>query len=101
MYLLHIPPHYNHQDETSPAKIVEVIAGGIHNIAIDTDGTLYSWGCNDQRALGREGEEFLPGPIPLPAEIVIVACGDSLSAALDTLGRVWLWGTVRVLSYLQ
>jgi regulator of chromosome condensation len=58
---------------------------------------LYSWGCNDQCALGRSGEETEPGPVEgLDNETIIsVACGDSCTAALTLEGRVYTWGTFR------
>lgn len=33
--------------------IVAVYAGGLHNIVLSLEGKLYSWGCNDQKALGK------------------------------------------------
>lgn len=33
-------------------QIVAVYAGGLHNIALSAGGKLFSWGCNDQKALG-------------------------------------------------
>lgn len=69
--------------------IVAVFAGGLHNIAMSMDGKLYSWGCNDQLALGRVGEETIPLPISsLKNEVIVdVACGDSISLALTQEGR--------------
>ncbi|KAI9001996.1 regulator of chromosome condensation 1/beta-lactamase-inhibitor protein II [Gaertneriomyces semiglobifer] len=77
--------------------IVAVYAGGLHNIALDKNGKLYSWGCNDQKALGREGEETEPGEVVGldGIRIVQVACGDSASAALSDQGEVYCWGTFR------
>ncbi|KAJ3110920.1 Regulator of chromosome condensation [Phlyctochytrium bullatum] len=78
-------------------KIIDVAAGGLHNMALSEDGKLYSWGCNDQKALGRSGEET----VPLPVEgldgvnIVQVVCGDSITAALSDEGNVYAWGTFR------
>ncbi|KAH6566114.1 hypothetical protein BASA50_006301 [Batrachochytrium salamandrivorans] len=77
--------------------IVGVYAGGLHSIVLTKHGKLFSWGCNDQNALGRGGEETEPGPVEgLDNEyIVSVACGDSVSAALTREGRVYAWGTFR------
>ena len=30
----------------------------MHSIALSLDGKLYSWGCNDDKALGRQGKRF-------------------------------------------
>ncbi|KAJ1927346.1 hypothetical protein IWQ60_003016 [Tieghemiomyces parasiticus] len=82
-------------------SIVDIAAGGLHNMAITADGRLFSWGCNDQHALGREGDETEPGEVTLMAEdgttpvrFLRVACGDSVTVALTTHG-VYSWGTYR------
>ena len=58
---------------------------------------VYSWGCNDQKAIGRSGDEYLPAPIlELASEHVVkVVAGDSSSFALTNDGRVYGWGTFR------
>jgi regulator of chromosome condensation len=78
-------------------EIVDAAAGGLHNIILTKDNKLYSWGCNDQGALGRTGEEFEPEQIPglEGIEIVKLACGDSISAALTDKGQLYSWGTFR------
>ncbi|KAL4706173.1 hypothetical protein ACJJTC_015041 [Scirpophaga incertulas] len=35
-------------------KIVDVVAGGMHTVALDSDGKVWTFGCNDEGALGRE-----------------------------------------------
>lgn len=104
--------------------IVDFAVGGAHVLALDKDGKLWSWGCNDHGTLGRnttQGEEGLLrdmdaededdddgdlNPIEsTPAKVVgvpddlvfvQVAASDSLSLALTSEGRVWAWGTFRV-----
>lgn len=61
---------------------------------------IYTFGCNDEGALGRdtseEGSESTPGKVDLPAFIVQVSAGDSHTAALTNDGRVYAWGNFRV-----
>ena len=38
-------------------KVVAVAAGGMHTICITTDGVVWSFGCNDEGALGRQIED--------------------------------------------
>ena len=38
-------------------KVVSVAAGGMHTICITTDGVVWSFGCNDEGALGRQIED--------------------------------------------
>ncbi|PVU90658.1 hypothetical protein BB559_000990 [Furculomyces boomerangus] len=78
-------------------EVVDVQSGGLHTIALCKSGKVWSWGCNDQKALGRSGEEYLPGIIEglEDKEIVKIACGDSISLALTKEGRLYSWGTYR------
>ncbi|KAL9698098.1 hypothetical protein quinque_001539 [Culex quinquefasciatus] len=65
-------------EKTRPAlipslrDIVDISAGGMHNLCLTRRGEVYSFGCNDEGALGRatadeEGSEFEPRRIELPA----------------------------------
>ncbi|KAK9348932.1 regulator of chromosome condensation 1/beta-lactamase-inhibitor protein II [Lipomyces starkeyi] len=103
-------------------SIVDFAVGGAHVLAIDKNGKLLSWGCNDHGALGRNtsgGEEGLlrdmdaddddddgdlnplestPAFVEnLPDDLVFVqiAASDNLSLALTSEGRLWTWGTFR------
>ena len=44
-------------------KIATVACGGLHNVAATADGAVFTWGCNDDGALGRGGEENLPARV--------------------------------------
>lgn len=62
---------------------------------------VYSFGCNDEGALGRitegkEGAEFKAERVDLPASVVQISAGDSHSAALSEDGVVYIWGMFRV-----
>jgi regulator of chromosome condensation len=58
---------------------------------------LWSWGCNDQRALGRSGDEYIPALVENleDVKIVKVACCDSVTMALSDKGELYCWGTYR------
>ncbi|KAG0049642.1 hypothetical protein BGZ83_005539, partial [Gryganskiella cystojenkinii] len=77
--------------------IVDIAAGGLHNMALTASGKLWSWGVNDQKTLGRSGDEFTPLPVEGldDVRIVKVACSDSLTVALSEEGDVYTWGTFR------
>lgn len=89
--------------------IVQVACGGLHTLALRADGTVLSWGCNDNGALGRLTEagentntfavDFIPDFIPdfignsKSIGIVLrIACGDCQSLALTLDGQVYMWG---------
>lgn len=61
---------------------------------------IYTFGCNDEGALGRdtseEGSEMSPGKVELEERVVQVSAGDSHTAALTEHGTVYVWGSFRV-----
>jgi regulator of chromosome condensation len=97
-------------------KVVQIVCGGMHTVAMTSDNTVYSWGVNDEGALGRptadklwnespEGEEYsergdpyVPGIVLLPrnaGKVVQLSAGDSHTCALMDDGSIWSWGTFR------
>ncbi|XP_057689269.1 regulator of chromosome condensation [Corythoichthys intestinalis] len=84
---------------TLPEKIVQVTAGGMHTVCLSETGVVYTFGCNDEGALGRdtkeEGSEMSPDKVVLPEKIVQVSAGDSHTAALTEEGIVYVWGSFR------
>lgn len=93
-------------EKTRPAVVPEVVdivdvkAGGMHSLCLTKDGEVWSFGCNDEGALGRdtneEGSEAKPGKVDLPARVVKISAGDSHSACLLEDGRTFAWGSFRV-----
>lgn len=82
------------------ASIVEIAVGGMHNVALDKSGVVYTWGNNDQHALGRGGDETVPAKmdlsmIPETAKIVKAVLSDSATVLLDSEGHLWICGTFR------
>ncbi|KAJ1951099.1 hypothetical protein FBU59_000358 [Linderina macrospora] len=78
-------------------NVVDIVSGGLHTVAIDTDGKLWSWGCNDQKALGRGGDEYVVERVEGLDKVPVakIACSDSASFALSDDGHVYSWGTFR------
>lgn len=110
-----------------PEKTVQVVAGGMHTVCLSESGhvrdavaltfhlwlfhlqnklprflilQVYTFGCNDEGALGREttgvGSEMVPGKVLLDEKVVQVSAGDSHTAALTDDGTVFIWGAFRV-----
>lgn len=86
--------------------VVDVAAGGMHGLALTHDGRVYSWGVNDESALGRNTRgpnsdvlESTPSPVqgfPTGTVITKIAAGDSISVAVSDKGIVYAWGQFRV-----
>ena len=86
------------------ARATRIAAGGTHTLALTSDGACYSWGNNDNGALGRvvnkdadPDAEYAPGKVELPLDVkvVMVSTGDSHGCALTESGEVWAWGQFR------
>ncbi|KAH8300807.1 hypothetical protein KR059_008535 [Drosophila kikkawai] len=78
---------------------VDICAGGVHNLVLTKNGDIYSFGCNDEGALGRdtseEGSESRPALVELPGKALRISAGDSHSACILEDGRVYAWGSFR------
>lgn len=77
----------------------------MHTVALANDGRVYTFGSNDEGALGRpidedneEVETSRPSLVQLPAKAKFITAGSSHSAALLEDGSVHCWGTFRVLT---
>ncbi|KAM4044542.1 regulator of chromosome condensation [Anomaloglossus baeobatrachus] len=82
-----------------PEPIVQAEAGGMHTVCLGVSGSIYTFGCNDEGALGRdtteEGSETQPAEVDLAEKVVQVSAGDSHTAALTADGRVFIFGSFR------
>ncbi|CAF1089937.1 unnamed protein product [Rotaria sp. Silwood1] len=84
------------QDE----NIQYICAGGMHSCALTITGYVYTWGCNDDGALGRItddiDDEYIPGLFVLPEEEIKSLCaGDTFTVALAKSGRAYISGCFR------
>jgi len=95
----------NVMEKTRPGIIstlssaVDIAAGGMHTVVLNSDGEVYTFGCNDEGSLGRQVEEeeecFEPGKVEIDGRVVMISAGDSHTAALTEDGKVFAWGTFR------
>lgn len=62
-------------------------------------GQVFTWGCNDEGALGREGAENTPLPVAdtLKIPVTDICAGDSHTVAYNAqINQVYMWGLYRV-----
>lgn len=82
-------------------NIKQVACGPMHTLSLTKDGRVYTYGCNDEGALGRvtDGDERLEATptvvVSLENKITKVCAGDSHSAALTDKQEVFVWGNFR------
>ncbi|XP_055714173.1 regulator of chromosome condensation [Phlebotomus papatasi] len=80
-------------------NVVDIRAGGMHSLCLTSNGEVWSFGCNDEGALGRdtseEGAEFTAGKVDLRGVCVKISAGDSHSACLLEDGTIYAWGSFR------
>lgn len=69
----------------------------MHTVALTSKGTVYTWGCNDEGALGREGPENTPEKVEIEIAVTDISAGDSHTIAYNTNDNViYYWGCYRV-----
>eukprot|EP00823_Brevimastigomonas_motovehiculus_P000014 TRINITY_DN1002_c0_g1_i1.p1 TRINITY_DN1002_c0_g1~~TRINITY_DN1002_c0_g1_i1.p1 ORF type:complete len:532 (-),score=100.97 TRINITY_DN1002_c0_g1_i1:99-1634(-) len=78
-------------------NVAHIATGGLHNVVTLDNGEVWTWGCNDDNALGRLDDEWYPSPVTALSKhkVVQVACGDCHSIALTDSGDVYSWGTYK------
>jgi alpha-tubulin suppressor-like RCC1 family protein len=67
-----------------------------HTLAIQKNGTLWSWGSNSYKALGLGNTSLAsystPQQIGISSNWLKVAAGSNYSGAIKTDGSLWMWG---------
>lgn len=77
----------------SSAHYTCVSGGSSHSIAVDEDGTVYTWGSNYQGQLGPTQESSVEEPQKIEGlSAKSVSAGYDFSVALGTDGYVYSWG---------
>ena len=62
-------------------------------LAIKTDGTLWTWGNNNDGQLAQNNKTNYSSPIQIPGEwSKNISAGDGKSGAVKTDGTLWVWG---------
>ena len=96
-------PHATKVPALGSSPVVAVSAGYLSSLALEADGTVWSWGHNDNADLGRASHETcndyrcssMPGQVKGLPPISAIAMGNSSSLVLARNGTVWAWGDNR------
>jgi alpha-tubulin suppressor-like RCC1 family protein len=81
---------------TFPSPIVDLATGYAHVIALTQDGSVWTWGSNENGRLGVQGTvgEFssVPLKISVPDAVARVYAGAGTSLVLTKKGALYIWG---------
>ncbi len=76
--------------------IANIAAGGYHSIALETDGTVWTWGWNYYGQLG-DGTTTYSAATPVEVsgltDVIAIAGGGNHTVAIKTDGTAWAWGS--------
>lgn len=82
--------------EDEGARIVNIVAGAEHTLALSDTGALYSWGNGQCGRLGHGNEEDVLAPVPIVAlhraNITHVSAGGAHTLVTTRSGRVFAFG---------
>lgn len=81
------------------SDVVAVSAGGSHSVALKRDGTVWTWGENQEGRLGlgtvSGPEQTKPAKVPGLTGVTAISAGYAFTLALKDDGTVWAWGDNR------
>jgi hypothetical protein len=69
-----------------------VACGVYHTVALKTDGTLWTWGYNDQAALGDGTTTHRSSPVQISGTTWKKIAAGNVSAGIKEDGTLWVWG---------
>ncbi|HEY0170521.1 MAG TPA: chitobiase/beta-hexosaminidase C-terminal domain-containing protein, partial [Pyrinomonadaceae bacterium] len=78
------------------SSVAGIVAGGGHNLALKTDGTVWAWGANGSGQVGNGSyTEKSPDAAQVAglSNVKAVAAGPAYSLAVKHDGTVWGWGS--------
>ena len=75
-------------------KFVYITASSDHTLAIDENGSIWAWGCNDGGQLGNGTmqESHIPVQLITSTQFTQVSTSYLHSLAIDKDGNLWAWG---------
>ena len=88
------------ENELKGKRIVDILAGYGHTVAIDEEGKVYTWGFNEFGQLGYVTEDNSTEPICISdkdnelkgKKIISISAGGAHTVAIDEEGKAYTWG---------
>jgi alpha-tubulin suppressor-like RCC1 family protein len=76
-------------------RFSQLQAGDDFVVAIDSRGTLYTWGQNDKGQLGNGSNKASSGPVIIQSDVKFasITAGKNFVLAVDESGALWAWGS--------
>ena len=100
-----VPSQVKYPKNVGTVKAVQVSAGELFSLAIDTDGDTWAWGDNSRGQLGNRINSGSFTANPVPKQVLLnpknarsglkalqISAGGWHSLAIDTDGNTWAWG---------
>lgn len=79
-------------------SVYKIACGGLHSVVLTTDGKAYTFGCNDEGALGRKGPESVPMEVVLDNPVDLISAGDNHTMFANSVnGIVYFTGNYNYL----
>jgi len=88
--------------QNAPAQVgtatnwTQVSVAGIHSLALQSDGTLWSWGNNGNGRTGfgtTAGDQTTPRQVGTATDWLLASVGGTHSLGMRTDGTLWSWGS--------
>jgi alpha-tubulin suppressor-like RCC1 family protein len=82
---------------TGLTNVAQVATGWSHVVALASDGTVWTWGANDNGELGNGTTISSNVPIQVGglSDVTGVSAGDGSTVVVKGDGTVWAWGLIR------
>lgn len=76
-----------------PIYYMAIASGGFHSLALEPDGTLWTWGSNTYGQLGDGTTMAKNRPVRIGSDYVAISAGAAYSLALKKDSTLWAWGS--------